>query len=145
MKVLVAQEDQHLMFRIIEYGLNPDTEYFSINDLKKELKLHPHEVNQCRTLRSDNLQLANPNHIMVIVEIVNAEGKTLNPDEYICTLLPSAVSHYLEYEEMKLARENSEVAKEQSRIANKQSLIAIAIALFFGVVQTVISLISLYK
>lgn len=135
--------DKPLVLRVLEYATG-DYPRFQLSELKKELKLTGSEHKMVENYIASNIQSANPNHILIVVDEINLSHKTnvfqMDP---ICELLPSAVMMYNEFEEIRLARENAEYAKEQSHEANKLALRAFRFSLVIGIISLIVAVIQI--
>lgn len=133
-----------LVLRILEYGTRGDHPNFSKRDLRKDLKLNSSDSKMINQYVATNVDTARPNHIMVYSESLK-EQLNKEKDDYLCVLLPNAIMMYNEFEEIRLARENAEGAKIQSQKAHDLALLAFWVSLTVGVVQIVISIITIKK
>ena len=136
-------KQDHLIFRVIEYGLKK--EYFTFSQLSRELNLpHNDKIYLWQSLTCwESYSTQNPNHILVAIQRKPTEGgnREISAKDYQYTLLPSAIVSYNEYLEIIEARKNSEIAKIQARKAHNISLLAIGISIIIGVVQIIFEVI----
>ena len=122
----------HLIFRIVEYGLRQ--EYFTINQLAKDLNLRgdSNEVKYLtNTLVSRSNASDNINHLIVRVRIVQGEKE----DDWIYTLLPNAIIQYVDYLEITEARKMANDANRNSAAALSIAVVSILIGIVFGLWQ----------
>jgi len=73
----IAKDSDLLIFRIIKYGLAPDHEYFSINDLARDLKVKHADVELLQHYIIEDLNRANPNHVMQRIRTIDETVKAL--------------------------------------------------------------------
>lgn len=131
-------KEDNLIIRIAEYGYSHEIfslrELIDNNILKFKLsdngeKIYPEFDYVIRTLFYRGYVTDNPNHIAIMVE----KAKEKENEKY--TLLSSTYFSYLDYVELKEAREQSKAANIQSKWAIAISLISLLATVAIGVLD----------
>lgn len=134
---LKKMNDGNLVLRIIDFG--KDHQFLYFKHLKKELLLTPQEENLCINTFIHFPRIKdeiNTNHIMQCIEMPLLDSSTINYDECLLTLLPTAIFQYIDYIEIKEARKSAQEAK-------RLSWYAIWISIFLGAIQIIIGYLQL--
>jgi hypothetical protein len=122
--------DNHLIYRIIRYGLN--NESFTLTKLFKDLNLTEQEQEFVRYHFLKDSHNEKPNHIIAYHEPFSMEG-SISLSKKLISVLPNAVFQFNDYLEIKAARE---AAKESKRLA----WVAIGLSLVVGIIQIAVSI-----
>jgi hypothetical protein len=138
--------ESNLIYKIVKYGVYK--EQFTVKDLSNDLNLSQLEqsfvVNFLLCINSNSAS----NYIMCTLSNYpeNHRYDNFYRDSLItspCRLLPDYLFKYVDYLEIKEARENSIKAHRQALKANRNSIIAIVITVLIGLVQCVLAYLQL--